>query len=181
MNTSVDITPFLVSRLRERDEAAFEVLYENYSGALYGIIYRTLNHQEIAEETLTDTFLKIWDQIDKFDPTKGTFFTWMYRIARNQALDARRSRNFKAGEKSMELNEVVYNMAADGGSESFIGLDRVLENLEELCRKLLKLNFFMGYSHAEISVKENMALGSVKTKIRSCLKNVKTQLSSDFD
>ena len=181
MKSNIDVTPFLVSRLRERDEAAFELLYSNYSGALYGIIYRTLNHQEIAEETLTDTFLKIWDQIDKYDPSKGTLFTWMYRIARNQALDARRSRNFKAGEKSIELDNVVYNMAADGGSENFIGLDKVLENLEELCRKLLKLNFFLGFSHAEISEKEGMALGSVKTKIRSCLKNVKTQLSDDFE
>lgn len=181
MSKTIDFTPLLVARLKARDESAFEFLYDQYSAALYGIISRTVNHTETAEETLTDTFLKIWDQIDKYDPDKGTLFTWMYRIARNQAIDARRSRNFKAGEKSAELDHVVYLQSADGGREDFIGLDKVLDNLEEMCRKLLKLNFFLGYTHAEISEKENMALGSVKTKIRSCLKNVKTQLHADFD
>ncbi len=181
MSKTVDFTPLLVARLRDRDESAFEYLYDQYSAALYGIIARTVNHTETAEETLTDTFFKIWDQIDKYDPDKGTLFTWMYRIARNQAIDARRSRNFKAGEKSTELDHVVYTQAVDGGKEDFIGLDKVLDNLEEMCRKLLKLNFFLGFSHAEISEKENMALGSVKTKIRNCLKNVKTQLQRDFD
>lgn len=180
MAKTVDLTPLLISRLQARDEAAFELLYTNYSAALYGIISRTVNHQETAEEVLTDTFLKIWDQIDKYDSTKGTLFTWMYRIARNQAIDARRSRNFKLGEKSDPLEKVVYAQAA-AGSEDWIGLDRVLENLEEMCRKLLRLNFFLGYSHAEISEKEDMPLGSVKTKIRSCLQKVKAELKNDFD
>lgn len=181
MSQTVDFSPLLVDRLREKDERAFEFLYENYSAALYGIIYRTLNHQESAEETLTDTFLKIWDSIDQYDSSKGTLFTWMYRIARNKAIDTRRSRNFKAGEKSADIEDYVTNFKDEEGKENFIGLDKVLSNLEELCQKLLKLNFFMGFSHAEISKNEDMPLGSVKTKIRNCLKNVKTQLKGDFE
>ncbi len=181
MSKTLDFSPLLVVRLQQRDEKAFEYLYENYSAALYGIIFRTLNNKESAEETLTDTFLKIWDSIDSYDEKKGTLFTWMYRIARNKALDMRRSRNFKAGLKSTEIEDYVINLKETEGRENYIGLDKVLSNLQELCQKLIKLNFFMGFSHAEISEKEDMPLGSVKTKIRSCLKNVKEELKGDFE
>ena len=177
----MDFTPLLIERLKRCDESAFEFLYEQYSAALYGIIFRTLNHKETAEETLTDTFMKIWNQIDTYDSTKGTLFTWMYRIARNQAIDARRSHQYIAGEKSEEIDHYVHILVHEEKKENYIGLDVVLAGLEEICQKLLQLNFFMGYSHAEISKKENMALGSVKTKIRTCLKNVKMELKGDFD
>ncbi len=156
-------------------------MYSNYSAALYGIILRTLNHKESAEEALTDAFLKIWDQIDSYDESKGTLFTWMYRIARNQAIDARRSRNFKAGEKSTELDDYGLNISETQGGENYIGLDKVLGSLGEACRRLIQLNFFMGFSHADISKKEDMALGSVKTKLRSCLKDLKMELKVDFE
>jgi len=181
VNSSIDFTPLLIERLKSRDESAFEFLYDQYSAALYGIIFRTLNHKETAEETLTDTFLKIWNQIEKYNSSKGTLFTWMYRIARNQAIDARRSHQYIAGEKSEEIDHFVHTLVQDDKKENYIGLDVVLASLEELCQKLLQLNFFMGYSHAEISKKENMKLGSVKTKIRSCLQNVKMELKGDFE
>jgi RNA polymerase sigma-70 factor (ECF subfamily) len=56
----------------------------------------------------------------------------------------------------------------------------VLDDIGAMCKKLIQLNFFMGYSHAEISEKENMALGTVKTRLRKCLKDIKQQLRSDF-
>lgn len=181
MQTTIDITTLLVKRLKNRDTTALDYLYDHYSDALMGIIQRTVNNAEAAEETLQDVFIKIWNQIDKYDSSKGTLFTWMYRIARNQAIDTRRSKGFKASEKSNDIDGYVDIFETSDNQEDYIGLSDVLKKLGELCKKLIQLNFFMGYSHAEISENEGMPLGSVKTKLRSCLKNVRTELSKDFE
>lgn len=179
--TNIDFNTLLVRRLKNRDVTALDYLYDHYSEALYGIIHRTVNHQEISEETLHDVFIRIWEQIETYDPSKGTLFTWMYRIARNKAIDARRSRDFKAGEKSKDLIDYVDIFETSENKEDYIGLSKVLDTIGEVCKKLIQLNFFMGYSHAEISEKEEMALGTVKTRLRNCLKDIKQQLKSDFE
>ncbi len=181
MQTTIDITHLLVKRLKNKDVTALDYLYDHYSEALFGIIERTLNNKQAAEETLHDVFIKVWNQIDKYDESKGTLFTWMYRIARNQAIDKRRSKDFKADLKSNDIDGYVNIFESPSNQEDYIGLSSVLEKLGEACKKLIQLNFFMGYSHAEISKNEDMPLGSVKTKLRSCLKNIRTQLSRDFE
>ena len=182
METTTDISSLLAKRLKNKDVTALDYLYDHYSEALFGVIQRTLNNREAAEETLHDVFIKIWNQIDRFDPAKGTLFTWMYRIARNQAIDTLRSKNYKASSKSDDIEGYVNIFdSSESNKEDYIGLQGVLDKIGEVCKNLIQLNFFMGYSHAEISKKEDMPLGSVKTKIRSCLKNIKAQLSKDFD
>lgn len=182
MSTTIDFNILLVKRLKNRDTSALDYLYDHYSEALYGIIYRTTNHEEIAEETLHDVFIRIWEQIDQYDASKGTLFTWMYRIARNKAIDARRSRDFKTSEKSDDLSGYVDMFeTADEHKEDYIGLSKVLNGLGDLCKKLIQLNFFSGYSHSEISQNEDLPLGTVKTRLRNCLKRIKEKLRSDFE
>lgn len=182
MATTLDFNTLLVRRLKNKDVTALDYLYDHYSDALYGIIYRTLNHKEIAEETLHDVFIRIWEQIEQYDSAKGTLFTWMYRIARNKAIDARRSKDFKSTDKSDDISSFVDMFDnQDENKEDYIGLSTVLSEVGKMCRKLIQLNFFMGYSHAEISKNEDIALGTVKTRLRNCLKDIKQKLSRDFD
>lgn len=179
--TTTDFNVLLVKRLKNKDATALDYLYDHYSEALYGIIYRTLQHQEIAEETLHDVFIKIWDSIESFDASKGTLFTWMYRIARNKAIDARRSRDFKTTDKSDDIDGFVDMFQDSDNKEDYIGLSAVLSEIGKMCKKLVQLNFFMGYSHAEISKNEDMPLGTVKTRLRNCLKDIKHKLRKDFE
>jgi RNA polymerase sigma factor (sigma-70 family) len=181
LHTSIELTSVLVKRLKNRDVTALDYLYDHYSGALFGIIQRTLNNKQAAEETLHDVFIKIWNQIEKFDETKGTLFTWMYRIARNQAIDKRRSKEFKVELKSNDIDSYVNQFEASESGVDYLGLSEVIAALGSVCKRLIQLNFFMGYTHAEISENENMPLGSVKTKMRNCLKQLRTQLSQDFE
>lgn len=175
------MTRLLVVRLKNRDTTALDYLYDHYSRALYGIIYRTTHDEDIAQETLQDVFLKIWEQIDQYDASKGTLFTWMYRIARNKAIDARRSKEFKQREKSDDVEGFVHLFEPSENKEDYIGLQQVLQQIGEQCKKLIQLNFFMGYSHAEISDQENVPLGTVKTRLRNCLKLIKEKLRTDFE
>lgn len=174
-----DISIILVQRLKERDVTALDYIYDYYSDALFGVIKRTVQSDMLAEEVLHDALLKIWNQIDQFDPAKGKFFTWMYRIARNQALDMRRSRDFKASEKSNDMDDYV-NILTDETKGSDSGLLTAIKNLGEKCYSLIRKNFFEGYSHKEIAENTDMPLGTVKTRLRKCLNNLRESLKYDF-
>ena len=80
-----------MTRLKAKDKSELEYLYDHYSGALYGVIFRILKKEEIAEEVLQDVFLKIWERFESYDASKGKLFTWLLNVARNQAIDKTRS------------------------------------------------------------------------------------------
>jgi RNA polymerase sigma factor (sigma-70 family) len=77
----------LVAALKLNQKAAFEYLYENYSGALYGLIYKVLKDEDKAADVMQDVFLKIWKKIGDYDTSKGSLYTWMMNISRNAAID----------------------------------------------------------------------------------------------
>jgi RNA polymerase sigma-70 factor (ECF subfamily) len=77
----------LISALKNKQHNAYEYLYDNYSEALYGVIHKVLNDDELANDILQDTIVTIWQKIDSYNPEKGTLFTWMLNIARNKAID----------------------------------------------------------------------------------------------
>lgn len=88
-------TTELVRLLKVKDERGLAYLFDHYAAALNGIIFRIVLSDKLAEEILQQTFLKIWDKIDSYDADKSTLFTWMSRIARNSAIDAKRLKNMK--------------------------------------------------------------------------------------
>ena len=88
-------TEQLVTLLLSRDEKGFNYLYDNYSPALYGVIFRIVKYEEEANEVLQDTFVKIWNSITSFDQNKGTLYTGMLNIARNSAIDRLKSKSFQ--------------------------------------------------------------------------------------
>ena len=159
----------LVESLKLRDENAYSYLYDNYSKALFTIIYQVVPQQESAEDILQQVFLKIWKNIESYDASKGRIYTWMINLARNQALDHIRSKEFNKQNKTSELTENVYKdeVAAEGIRDA--GLNKVLEQLPEENRKLLEFSYFQGYTQSEISEMMNIPLGTVKTRLRTTI------------
>ena len=100
----------LVSLLKNKDANAYNVLYDNYSSALYGIVSRIIPAEEIAQDLLQDVFIKIWKNIEKYDTSKGRLFTWMLNIARNSAIDYSRSKQFKLENKIHDIDNSVYEV-----------------------------------------------------------------------
>ncbi len=74
----------IINRLSKKDKEALYLLYDKYSGALYGVILRMCRNQVLAEDLLQETFVKIWQKIDSYDASKGKFYTWAYRIAKKK-------------------------------------------------------------------------------------------------
>jgi RNA polymerase sigma factor (sigma-70 family) len=160
----------LLQGLQLHDEQAFSYLYDRYSKALFTIISQIIPQQEAAEDVLQDVFLKIWQNIKSYDPGKGRLYTWMLNIARNGAIDRTRSKDFTRQAKTIELSENVYK-EKEGVSSKIddVGLKKTLSNLPEESRRLLELAYFQGYTQEEIAKILNLPLGTVKTRIRTTL------------
>jgi RNA polymerase sigma-70 factor (ECF subfamily) len=162
--------PELVQLLRQRGQAVFNYLYDNYSGALHAIILNIVNEEELASDVLQEVFVKIWKQIDSYDSSKGRLFTWMLNIARNASIDTIRSKSYQNSRQNRELTEDMYAMAGSSQSKTDqIGLRKMVHNLKEEYKVLVELSYFQGYTQDEISKMLNVPLGTVKTRLRTAL------------
>jgi RNA polymerase sigma-70 factor (ECF subfamily) len=162
----------LVSLLQSRDTQAFNYLYDHYSSALYGVILPIVNEAEAANDVLQEVFLNIWRKIESYDPSKGRLFTWMLNIARNASIDVLRSKSFQNSRKNQPLAETVdwsNSYKVFQPDTATIGLHKLLEKLKEEQRVLIDLAYFKGYTHEEIAEIEGLPLGTVKTRIRNAL------------
>ena len=168
----------LLEGLQQHDEQAYSFLYDHYSKALFGIIFQIIPQQEIAEDVLQEVFVKIWQHIKSYDVSKGRLYTWMLNIARNQAIDRTRSKDFNNRGKTTELSENVYEESGAEIKLDDVGLRKTLENLPEENRKLIELAYFQGYTQEEIANMLNIPLGTVKTRIRATIMQLRKILSS---
>lgn len=166
--------------MQQKDRSAFEYLYDHYSGALLGVILRIIKKEELAEEILQDVFLKIWDRIGSYDSSKGKLFTWMLNIARNQAIDKTRSKEFSKGKKTDDIEKLVSKVDKNEFTESHvegIGLQDVLKRLPEDQRFVIDQHYLKGYTQAEMAEEFNLPLGTVKTRMRLAMKGLRNLLN----
>ena len=169
----------LVTLLQQRNNTAFSYLYDNYSGALNGIINQIVPEPETAKDVLQEVFVSIWRKIESYDPVKGRLFTWMLNIARNASIDKIRSRNYRNNLKNQTLAENVndpLNIQVVKPVYDNIGLRRIVSQLKEEQRILIELSYFQGFTHEEIAKVMNIPLGTVKTRIRTALIQLRTML-----
>lgn len=178
MDTNITYNePELVELLKLRENKAFNYLYEHYSGALYGVIMPIVNEAEVASDVLQEVFVNIWRKIESYDPGKGRLFTWMLNIARNAAIDMLRSKNFQNTRKNQPLSDTVnWSTSSQLLNVDNIGLRKMLEKLKDEQRTLVELAYFRGYTHEEIAAMEGIPLGTVKTRIRAALIQLRNYL-----
>ena len=160
----------LTAALKAKDDQAFSYLYDHYSGSLYSIIFQIVKSTELAKDILQEVFVSIWRKIESYDPAKGRLFTWMLNISRNASIDMLRSKNNQNIQKNQEITDNVYglNQVTQTNIDS-IGLSKFLGKLRPEQRDLIELAYFKGYTHDEIAQIESIPLGTVKTRIRSAL------------
>ncbi len=162
----------LVFSLKQKDEAAFSYLYDNYAAALNGVIYAMVNDFTISEDILQEAFLKIWNNIDAYDQTKGKLYTWMRRITHNLTLDTLKSNQHKYQSKVVSEESIITNVSVN--NNVFTKLDsqdfkKKLQTLDKKQRLIIDMSYFQGYTQEEIAQELEMPVGTVKTKIRSAI------------
>lgn len=156
----------LVIRLQAQDRAAIGDLYDAYSGALFGVVLRIVQQRELAEQVLQDTFLKAWRNGNSYDTSKGRLFTWLLNIARNTAIDATRTAYFQKSRKTDSLDTLVHSPGGQSVNPDQIGVRDVVDKLDEKYKMLIDMVYFRGYTQEEISEETGIPLGTVKTRLR---------------
>ncbi len=167
----------LVSMLQSKDENAFSYLYDNYSGALYGVILKVVFKEELANDVLQEVFIKIWKNIEQYDASKGRLYTWLLNIARNTAIDTLRSKSFNQDQKTTDIDNNVYlndYRRSTSNNTDTLGLKQSVMKLKPDFRILIDLAYFQGYTQEDISKALNIPLGTVKTRLRSAIIELKS-------
>jgi len=164
----------LVAALKRNERTAFEFLYDHYSGALFNIISKTLRDEEKAADVLQESFLKIWKNIASYNPEKGRLFTWIMNIARNGAIDAVRVEGRKPAmddidDKAIQNEKDVSEDSLTTSSE----MKAIIDMLRPERKILIDMAYFQGYTHEEISEELGIPLGTVKSRIRTALQELK--------
>lgn len=179
MNTSIKLSEEqLISLLLKKDEKGFNYLYDNYAAALFGVITRMVSSKEYADEIMQDVFVKIWKNIAQFDPEKGRLYTWMLNLARNTSIDYLRSKGFQNEQKNQSIPESVndsehYSIISDVDN---IGVKNILLQLKPEWRELIDLAYYKGYTQQEIAERLDIPIGTIKTRTRNALIELKKLL-----
>ncbi len=166
----------LITLLKQKDNQAFNYLYDNYGNALYGIIKQIVGDGEISNDVLQEVFVSIWRKIESYDPSKGRLFTWMLNIARNAAIDKTKSKNYQQSLKMTPITDKELSHPTIRPSYDDYGLKKVIHKLKDEHRMLIDLSYYQGFTHDQIAKALDIPLGTVKTRLRRALTHLKKML-----
>jgi RNA polymerase sigma-70 factor, ECF subfamily len=176
----------LMSRLAGLElDLALSTLYDRYSRTVYGVGMKILGgDRSLAEELVQDVFLKVWRSSNTFDPSRGSFSTWLYRVTRSCALDLYRKRAHKVhpvpeGESYLATARDSSKGPQEVVDESWLSwrVSRALEVLDAPHREVIELAYFRGLSQREVSERTGMPLGTVKSRTASAFKRLRGELA----
>lgn len=163
----------IIQLLQREDKYALNLLYENYSDSLYGVILKVTQNEEVAEDALQETFIKVWKNAKKYDASKAKLFTWLYRIARNTAIDKLRSFNNRFHKEVQIDKSNVYILPSINFNQEVIDIREHVSRLEEKYQIVLNALFFQGMTQQEASDELEIPLGTVKSRLKIGLRELK--------
>ncbi|HEY1409744.1 MAG TPA: sigma-70 family RNA polymerase sigma factor [Promineifilum sp.] len=180
----------LMARVTARDPDAFEQLYDRFAPLVLGVIIRIVQDRAEGEEILQETYWRVWSQAATFDPEKGPFRPWLLSIARRQALDLLRRRKVRPQAAQSESEERQFELAASPGTTVPEAAERNLAGaqlrgaigkLSPEQQEVLELAYFGGLTRQEIARKTGIPLGTVHTRARLGLQNLRAYLRAADD
>jgi RNA polymerase sigma-70 factor (ECF subfamily) len=167
----------MATTIQVMDDKAFADLYERYSAVLYGALYKVLKNKEQTEDALQNTFIKVWLHRNSYDIARGTQFTWMLNIARNEALDMLRSKHHRNTRKTFSLD--IHQSVASGNPFAHLDhldISKLLFILKPKDRAILELCFFRGYTCEETARTLQIPCGTIKTRMQHSYKVLRAVL-----
>ncbi len=163
----------IVELLQERNEKAISLLYENYSDTLYGVAFKVVKDEMLAQDVLQESFIKIWKKAETYDPTKAKLFTWLFRITRNTAIDKLRSGKSKS-DKEIQIDvSDVHNVGIEGLNPDLMDIRENLKKIDSKYKIVLEALFFESMTQQEASDELEIPLGTIKSRLKIGLRELR--------
>jgi RNA polymerase sigma-70 factor (ECF subfamily) len=185
-----------VSAARKGDRDAFRTLFERYHRRAYSLAYGVLRHQDDALDVVQDAFIKAYKYLDKFEGS-SSFYTWLYRIVMNLAIDHLR-KNRRA--RPVELDEARLESESDAASRGFLPrilganpgralqdkeirtrIDRALDELSENHRAVLVMRELEGLSYEDMAAVMDCSKGTIMSRLFHARRNMQKRLLDLID
>ncbi len=173
-----------MTRIRERDQMALEQLYDRYERVVYSFAYRIVNDAMAAEEVVQELFLRIWNYGERYEANQGKLTTWMFVITRNIAVDMLRRKSVR--DKDAPIETEVLQQFTDETADTAQEVERRAES-EEMKQALnvlsvdqkhvIELIYYQGLTQQEVAEKHGIPLGTVKSRVRLAMKQLKRRLT----
>ena len=151
----------IVGLLQKGDKQAITLLYENYADTLFGVILKVLNNEELAQDALQETFIKVWKKAKSYNADKAKLFTWLYRIAYNTAIDKVRSQSNKDSKEVQIEASNVYKLTSEGLNQDVMDIKTHLKSIDEKYQIVINALFFEGMTQQEASDELEIPLGTI--------------------
>jgi RNA polymerase sigma-70 factor (ECF subfamily) len=173
----------LAERLRRREPQAMAALYDRYGRVAYSLILRIVRDTGVAEDLTQETFLRVWNRMQGFDPARGSLGCWVLAVARNRAIDYLRSVDGRMARCAAEMVEMENPALFVNLERQILGADQVrrvrqaIDTLQPNYRTVIELAYFEGLSQSEMAARLGQPLGTVKTWVRAALRLLREQLA----
>lgn len=174
----------LLGRIAAGDPDALGELYDRYGRVVFGVLYRQLGLPEAAEEVTQDAFHAVWRRAGSYRADRGAVRTWLLAIARNAAIDWRRTKGKRLEREAVidEAAELVEETGVDDRVLATVRAERVraaVAALPDEQRVVLSLAFWSGLSQTEISARTGTPLGTVKSRVRLGMSKLRDRLVTE--
>lgn len=174
-NTGFDFDKLMNRVKSERCESSFKIIFDHFYGKILSFFKQSGIETQKASELAQETLLAIWHKSDLFDSSKGSFNVWIFTIARNLKYDHFRT----GGKESLNINaddiyDQVEGLSIQSQRESEdLELQQQVDLLPPEQKEVIQATYFEGYTHSQFAEKNKIPLGTVKSRIRLALNQLK--------